>query len=240
MRITFAVALLVLWGSVSAEETNLFTFTDLKGNGYTNVHIRKLDTGIVWTKSGLGGGFICVTNLPAELCRKLGIDIRTAEIEYRLQLERKRVKDAREAAQQARVEAAANRMNALMATRVSVNGKVVQKISSGLLVDSGSEARRRYSQEKVSFGIPGSGRLLGSKSHGVQTYFGMCLVTDYPAYATTVPGDIVDCLVFPNGEYSYTAVNNAERTVRRFTCNASMVQNIASDEEMRTIRANVP
>jgi hypothetical protein len=105
---------------------------------------------------------------------------------------------------------------------MSIQGKVIQKIPEGLLIDSG-----RDGLERAKMGEPGfdsQGYLVGSdewvtenNTHPDTIYIGIVLLTDYGKYQSVADDEFVASFGFPAGFYTYDTVNNSSKTIRKFT-----------------------
>ena len=90
-------------------------------------------------------------------------------------------------------------------------GKVLQKIESGLLVDSIRCTLTDYSANTVTDLIYAE-----SPEKGIQRYCQTCLLRNHPKYAELVDNDRVQIIAYPDGQYAYESVMGAKKTIRAF------------------------
>jgi hypothetical protein len=240
---TQTLVLLVGWlvtTSMPGQQTNTFSFTNKYGEVTHAVVLRVEPDGIVYKylSGGAGGGKVSFTNLPAELRERFGYDPDASASYGRLQIEKRqqeaeRVRAAQVlAAERARAEATQKRVQAGSRT---VSGKVLQKLSEGLLVDSGADFLAKvgdtsttitrgaiFKRKTVAFTEVNEPRAL---------CLGLCLLQDDPRYRSIVDGDYITVLAYPIGQYSYTAVSGGTKTVRKFTASlAKAIRHESGDD----------
>lgn len=227
----------------ASAQTNILTFTNNSGVVYSNVTVVKVEPdGILFRNSeGLVYGREKYTNMSESLQTKFGYDpIKAAEYEQKQKELR-----AKQAVQQATANKAAadaqaseKRRKIIDASKMVVTGKLIQKLDNGLLVESGSERERRTITRVMH--MPGRMVRLYDPKTELQIYDGLCLLTDYPDQAKVVDDDVVHAIAYPNGEYSYTTVNESSKTIRKFTCNLNAVSEMADDIQQKALRAPRP
>ena len=225
--------------TANAGEPSLITFTNREGRAFTNAEVFKVDpSGIFFRYAGTSVGRIEFPDLPANIQKQLGYDPAKAAD---FLVEQKRKETAQKMAQQERAKnyaaqlAAQKRLREVALTRIGIRGKIIQKTAEGLLVNSGSEEWSRISAAERAMGAsPGGGGAVI-----FACFDGVCLLTDFAGADKMVDGEVVETSAYPNGQYTYTTVQNASKTVRRFTANPAKVVSLASPEEMKAMRGKL-
>jgi hypothetical protein len=234
MKILLGVLLIA---SNAWAQTNLgtITFTNRHGEVISNADVVKVTAiDLVYTISG-SGGRAKFSELPETIQKQFGYDPDKA-VEAEKAAQQRRLHDAQLLAAQARAAAKVNAERALSgkiaATQMRISGKVIQRIEAGLLVDSGSKSYRMKDLSKI---LHENGVVKYYDQNNVQIFSGLCLLSDAEK-SKLIDGDSVSVIAYPNGIYSYAAVNGGESTVRKFTCAISNVKELPSLEEMKAIQ----
>ena len=103
----------------------------------------------------------------------------------------------------------------LLKEKICIRGKVLQKLSDGLLVRSTAD---EYANElRTHIGI--SGGTIVPYCMGTPIYPNSCFLRDHPKYDMLVDDYNIQVLAYPDGQYQYVAVYGGQRTVRAFSCN---------------------
>jgi hypothetical protein len=101
-----------------------------------------------------------------------------------------------------------------------IDGKVIQKLRAGLLVDSGTEMRREMEQLAERLRSPGAVVIksypVPLQKNGRTVYEGWCLLKGHPSEAGIVDDDKISIRAVLEGTYSYTTVSGASKTIRSF------------------------
>jgi hypothetical protein len=108
-----------------------------------------------------------------------------------------------------------NAANTRPATSWVIKGRIVQKTRDGLFVQSvGGHAgeRRNTGTSAVN---PNSRETI--VDGGVQVFEGLCLLRNHPEQAALADGEQVEIQATESGQYQYTAVSGAVRSIRQFT-----------------------
>jgi hypothetical protein len=212
-------------------DTNLLapvSFTNSFGDLITNaIPVRLFANKLVYITTDYGGGTIRLGKLPPDLQKKFGYNPANAAAadetdrqKHQAQLERN--KQAAIAFQQnAEYEM---RKSILKKGSRTIDGRVIQKIPAGLLVDSGREQLDEEGRTASGVSPDGSGSVWWSGPEHIREAdspgaycLALCLLTDYPKYDQTTDGDYIHILAYPTGQYIYTTVQNSSKTVRRFS-----------------------
>jgi hypothetical protein len=226
-------------------DTNLrvpISFTNSLGDFITDaIPTRLFANKLIYITAEGGGGTIRLEKLPPDLRERFGYDPEKAAQadEVDRQKHEAQLKRNKEAAYAA---ALAEYRQQIESSKMMIEGKVIQKLDIGLLVDSGTEIKRKSYEWAASVGAPTSGgevKLFDPTTH-LQIYNGLCLLTDYSKISSVVDGDIVRAVAYPNGEYSYTAVSGGSKTVRQFTCDINAVSKAPSQAELNQLKAWKP
>lgn len=243
MRAFFLI--LTLATTAAAQPIKTITLTNRAGRVFENVRILQTNVdGLIWAFTNrAGGGKIAYSELEELVARQFGFDPAQAET-AKLAAERRRQADLRQRRDFQNAMADQQRLLDLQKYRVGICGEVLQKVSDGLLVLSGSESRKSSAaldSELQSVLRPGARILPGGKSSFTigyaPGYMELCLLTDYTNYFRVVDRDVVTAVAYPNGEYSYSAVSGGRKTVRIFTCDPAKVERLPTREEWARIIA---
>lgn len=197
-----------------------YPLINIGGKCYTNATVSKLNCAmamVTWDDSGVQ---VAITNLPLELQRRYGYDAIAAQWHFLLDdsrnmLTQQLLDKQKTAAAEALSRTRANQANydAVVSTKVCLWGRIIQKMSDGtMLVDAGSESRYGY---RGSDGSPGA--------------YGTCLLI---GYSNGVDGELLNVIAYPDGEWTYTTVTGASKTVRRFQLYGGMVTHIATPDDI--------
>ena len=217
--------LLIVLATVSAlaghaEDLGTLTFNKQDGTAIKEAKVVKVEPTRVVYLTPDGGGSVALSNLPPDLQVRFNYNP-TNEAAAALIAQRKKLAEA--AAVQARQDqlAASGLRNQVAASAQYVQGKVVQKLNPGLLVDCGDkrvwESGQYTRTGRYSSSYTSGGYSEALSFHGLRLAKGLVFITFSPALQKLVDGDIVSLPAFPAGEYKYTTVQNARSTIRRFS-----------------------
>ena|GEM_PF-6290307 len=108
-------------------------------------------------------------------------------------------------------------IRATRATGLSARLTILQMVEDGILAKGVYYTETEY--EKVEEKTVGSSRI--SISHGMRTRrqahsLGERIFVE-GSFGSVVDGDTVQCVIYPNGRYSYTTVLGGQATVRKYT-----------------------
>jgi len=216
-----------------------FTLTGSTGRIITNAVLVKLTPNKFVYKTPSGEmGILRLDSLSKDLQDKFGYNPTNAAAADEVDRQKRETQLAHDREYQAAEKLAENRKK-IESTKMIIEGKILQKIDTGLLVDSAGQRRNDAIKERIVIGdnLSGDIRFL---NNGLQVYDGLCLLTDYHNDANLVDGDIVEAAAYPNGEYTYTTVNGSLKTVRQFTCNVNFVSVTPSENELQKMKLARP
>ena len=237
---SIAILFLCLVTRIQAQ-TNFITFTNKSGEAVINAEVLTFNAIDVFYKTPSGGDRVHLADLPSDIQFRFGYD--RIESESAAKAEEARKKQL--AIDESNFEIAANQLRAdqesrrlLEKTKMCVEGRIIQRLETGLLVESASRQRDNAADEPRS-GYNSSGAWTTGYSErswfvdGLPLYDGLCLLTD--AHVGFIDGDTVKAACYPNGTYEYTTVSGGGKTVRKFTTNPALVINPASSNEMKVL-----
>jgi hypothetical protein len=195
-----------------------FTLTNSSGKIVTNAVLVKLSPNTFIYKTPDGEmGVRRLDSLPKDLRENFGYDpvkaaqADAADAEKKTQQDQMRQRQIAQAAAYARYQAIKAEVE--QGNR-RIEGKVLQKIPEGLLVDSGAAAIAiDEGMHNVSFA---GGTLYEGTAPGVEA-LGLVLLQDYPDPNIADEGH-VDIIAYPVGLFTYDSVNKSSKTVRKFSC----------------------
>lgn len=198
---------------------SVITFTNKGGDVVSNAAVLSWNAVDVFYEVPGGGSRVHISDLPTDLQQAFKYNRKKADIFKAREQSRqgiiaaeKSVAGERLAAQVANAKFA----DSVKATKVAVCGRVIQKMNDGtLLVDSGSAY---YGQN------------WWYTSDGIKGVWGTVLVV---GDSQAVDGDTVCLTVYPDGEWTYTTVTGASKTVRRFQCYGGLVTHVVTEEEVQ-------
>jgi hypothetical protein len=226
----------------SIAQTNTITFTNQYGDVVSNAVVIKVSANTLLYRIPSGGGAVKLANLPPDLQQRFGYDPEKAAA-----LDRKEQQDRAADLQQRMAWAAAdakyNRLkNQLEQGRRRIRGKVLQRISEGLLVDSGA-ATIAYAEETHYGTSPdgdpiswGGGTIAEGKTPGEEA-LSLVLLQDFPDPNMT-DGGYVDIMAYPVGLYTYETVNQSSKTVRIFSANLDTAIKTLALKEQQSSQAS--
>jgi hypothetical protein len=234
MRPIIFVAMISTICGASGQTT--VSFTNSEGKIIPDARITATNSVTLYYETQDGPAHIRWADLPPEVQRRFGYNpAQGAEAEKALVARKQAIAQAAANAAVTRRVEKEQRERTANAEKIKmiIQGRVIQRISAGLLVNSASELRKQVQH------YPGEG--YGTRHWefgGVQVFEGLCLLTDVEGGA--LDGDIINCTAYPNGNYSYTAVSGGEKTVRRFTANPARIAQMPSEREMELIKQDRP
>jgi hypothetical protein len=207
----------------ASSQTKFITFTNKTGEVITNAAVLSWNTVDLFYEVPGGGARVHFTDLPPDIQKRFGYDpVKGQSDAQREAIRKKYIADDiadRRAIDAERLTAQREQsqlMEAVSATKVGIYGRIIQKMEDGtMLVDSGSVF------------------LDGGKWHendGTPGVWGTCLLV---GYSQGVDGETVHVVAYPDGEWTYTTVTGAARTVRRFQYNPNAVSHVASQDDIQ-------
>jgi hypothetical protein len=217
--------------AVSAQTNDFITFTNKSGVVISNAEVVKVEPNrlIYLFPAGGGGGSVKLADLTPELQNKFGYDAVAAAKLDEAEKEKRLADIKKSAAINAALEKYNRLKNQLWQGRKLIDGKVLQKIDAGLLVDSGEKGK--FLEERIS-SEPGVGPALWHEGNtpGSEAQ-GLVLLQDYPDPNMADDGH-VDIVAYPLGLFSYETVGKSEKTVRKFSCNLdTAIRKLALQEQ---------
>lgn len=212
--------------ATSWAQTNFgtITFTNKSGMVFSNATVVRIDANKLIWRLGVAGGVIKLADLPDEVRARFGYNPVLAASADRAESERRSRQlqnQALWAAEDARRDSIAKAKKQLIDSSRTVAGKVIQKLPDGLLVDSGAEVMAEVGKTEFTYGkysvssVTHTG--VGEGNQPGTTCLGLVLLQDHPRYSDMVDGAYVKVIAYPIGQYQYTTVQNASKTVRKFS-----------------------
>lgn len=219
-----------------AQTNTYITFTNKSGVVISNAEVVKVDANKVTYRIPSGGGTVKLADLPPEVQEQFNYDAAKADMAD----EKENLKQAADLQQRAAMSAAIAKYNQLRDQLIQgsrrVDGKVLQRISEGLLVDSGAASITRAEERHYGTspdGNPiswGGGTIMEGNSPGAEALH-LVLLQDYPD-PNVVDDGHVDIFAYPVGLYSYETVGKSQKTVRKFSCNLdAAIRTLALQEQ---------
>jgi hypothetical protein len=211
-----------------------FTFTNKDGIVISNAEVVKIYANkLIWRKDfGMeGAGTVKLADLPPDLQQRFGYDPEKAAA-----LDEKEQQDRAADLQRRRTIAAAQEKYSRLKAKLvqgsrRVDGKVLQKISEGLLVESGDLERALQEHNERVYGDTG-GVTFESGIPGGEA-LGLVLLVDYPDPNMTDEGH-VDIIAYPLGLFSYDTLNKSSKTVRKFSADLeTAIRTLALEEQLK-------
>ena len=233
--------MLLLSSACCFGQTNLITYTTKAGKLITDAKVVKVEPNALIVTYPGGGGRVLMADLPEDIQLQFGYTPAKAAA-YEAELAEKKKAEAKVLQARAATVAMGQQRAKIEATKMVIEGKVMQKTSEGILIDSGADRLYAATESGYSFDQRGNmskwgGGTAALYTEGIQVYIGLCLLTDHPSYSKLVDGDKIAIVAWPNGQYTYTAVSKSMKSIRRFTANLSNVNSPATPEEEKVMRA---
>jgi hypothetical protein len=182
-------------------DTNLLvpvSFTNSIGEFITDaIPARLFANKLIYITTNGGGGTIRLEKLPPDLQGKFGYDPQAAQAADMAEQQKKMREQQFYQQQKEFLDQQARRDAALkmaMQHRYQITGRVIQKISDGLLISMDTTGNNNY----VTL-----------------------LLIGYPNYDNVAADDHVSQYAFGVGTYKYTTVNHSENTIHAFNCDTN-------------------
>ena len=210
-------------------QTNVFiTFTNKAGTLVSNAEVVKVDANKLIYRIPSGGGTVKLSDLPPALQEQFGYNAKKAAAVDENE-QKARAADLQQRAAMAATQEKYNRLKArLVQGSRRVDGKILQKISDGLLVQSGDHGRALREYREDVYGARG-GTMTEGNAPGAEA-LSLVLLQDYPD-PNMVDDGHVDVIAYPIGLYSYDSVGKSQKTVRKFSCNLdTAIRTLALEE----------
>ncbi len=208
--------------------TNTFiTFTNHYGDVTSHAEIIKVTVNKLTYRTPNGGGTIKISELPGDLQKKFYFNPTNAADMDELESLTKQQDELKNQV----ITFAQSKYNRLKAQLVQgsrrVDGKVLQKISEGLLVQSGELSRKMQEYHEDVYGSR-PGIIIEGNRPGAEA-LNLVLLQDYPDPNMADEGH-VDVIAYPVGLFSYDSVGKSQKTVRKFSCDIdAAIRKLAAD-----------
>ena len=196
-----------------------FTVTNSAGEVFTNaVAVKLMPNKLIYSTPNGAMGTLRLDALPTDLQERFGYDPSKAAAADEIDGQKKtaQLQHDRRVAIALQQKADYERMaKIVMAGCRTIDGIVVQKIGAGLLVDS--TFKHEVSIQR------GETRINATKERPFVDE--VILLKDYHKYGTAVDDDYVGTIAYPMGDYTYTSVQNASKTIHIYTCDFDKAMN---------------
>ncbi len=105
-----------------------------------------------------------------------------------------------------------------------ISGKVSQNVRSGLLIVSGDDEWKKFVDIEIAAGrTPKLENYPNDKQPAGSVFVGRCLLEGHPQKESIADGDVITVMGYPAGTHSYTSVEQAARTVKKFSASLETV-----------------
>ena len=202
--------------AATAQTNTCITFTNKSGDVISNAEVVEVHVSKLTYRIPSGGGMVKLADLPPQLQERFGYDAAKADAADKKEREDRAAELQKATAISAAMAKYDGLKNQLIQGSRRVDGKVLQKISVGLLVESGDFGRSFKEYHEDVYGTRG-GIMTEGSSPGAEA-LNLVLLQDYPDSSMADDGH-VDIIAYPVGLYTYESVGKSQKTVRKFSCN---------------------